>query len=106
MVADHTKAGNELKSLAAGEGISLPDSIKPEHRQMVDNMMKKRGKEFDKDYMDMMVHDHQKVIDAFREESTNGKDSLVMAFAVKTLPTLQKHLDAAKAAQQTINSNP
>jgi putative membrane protein len=73
IVADHKQTGNELKSLAAGEGISLPDSIKPEHRQMFNNMTKKSGKEFDKDYINVMVNDHQKVIDAFKEESSNGK---------------------------------
>jgi putative membrane protein len=106
MVADHTDAANELKSLATSEGITLPDSIKPEHRRMVEDMKKMKAKDFDKHYIDMMVSDHQKVIDGFKDESTSGKDSLVMAFASKTLPTLQKHLDAAKAAQQNLNNNP
>jgi hypothetical protein len=42
------------------------------------------------------------VINAFKKESTSGKDPDISSFAARTLPMLQKHLDAAKAAQKVI----
>jgi putative membrane protein len=44
-----------------------------------------------------MVNDHEKDIKEFEKAGNNLKDADVKNFAMKTLPTLQKHLDSAKA---------
>ncbi len=53
--------------------------------------------QFDKNYIDMMVSDHNDDIDLFEKAVKNSKDSAFKNFAAKTLPTLYKHLGAAKA---------
>ena len=91
MVTDHSKANSELMALAKEEGVSLPAAKSP-------------GKwKSDKDYMDMMVKDHQADLAEFQKEAQSGTDPDVKAFAAKTLPTLQKHLDAIKAIQAKMN---
>jgi len=57
---------------------------------------KKDGAAFDTAFKNKMVADHQKVIKLFTQESTGGKDPDLKAFATKTLPTLQHHLEMAK----------
>jgi putative membrane protein len=101
MVKDHTKAGDELKSLAAEKNITLPSAVSDETRKHIDDLSKKSGKDFDKDYMDMMVSGHKDVIDEFESMAKNSKDSSFKNFAVKTLPTLYKHLGAAKAIEKS-----
>ena len=101
MVKDHTKAGDELKSLATEKNITLPSSISDDMKKHVDDLSKKSGKDFDKDYIDMMVSDHKDVIDSFEDMAKNSKDSAFKNFAVKTLPTLYKHLGAAKAIEKS-----
>lgn len=96
MVTDHTKANDELKSLAAQKNITLPATTSADHQRMHDDLAKKSGKDFDKAYMDMMVDDHQKNVDLFQNEANNGADADLKAWAAKTLPTLQSHLDKAK----------
>lgn len=96
MVTDHTKANDELKALASKKNITLPATVSAEHQQMHDDLAKKTGKDFDKAYMDMMVDDHQKTIDLFQNEANNGTDADMKAWAAKTLPILQQHLDKAK----------
>jgi putative membrane protein len=54
---------------------------------------------FDKDYMAAMVKDHEKDVAEFEAEAKDGSDPDVKAWASKTLPTLKKHLELAKAAQ-------
>ena len=44
-----------------------------------------------------MVKDHNDDIDLFEKAAKNSPDSAFKTFAVKTLPTLYKHLGAAKA---------
>lgn len=104
MVKDHTKAGNELDSLAKSKNLTLPSSLGAGDQKMVDDITKKTGAAFDKAYTDMMVNDHEKVIDAFRKEANDGKDADLKSFASNTLPLLEKHLAAAQAAQKTVKS--
>ncbi len=42
----------------------------------------------------MMVDDHKKDVDAFKEASDKLNDNDIKSFATNTLPTLQKHLNA------------
>jgi putative membrane protein len=54
---------------------------------------------FDKDYINMMVKDHEKDLAAFQAEAKDGSDPDVKAFASKTSSVIRKHLDMVKAAQ-------
>jgi len=92
MAMDHSKAGDELKSLAASKQIALPSSIDAKHQATHDKFAKLSGTEFDRAYVRDMVADHKKDVAAFTHESTSGKDSDVKAWAAKTLPTLREHL--------------
>ena len=83
MVKDHTKAADELKSLAAQKNITLPSAVSDETRKHIDDLSKKTGKDFDKDYMDMMVSDHKNVIDNFEDMAKNSKDSGFKNFAIR-----------------------
>jgi putative membrane protein len=91
MVADHTKANNELMAIAKKKGVDLSKE-KPMSHSMGDA-------NFDKDYINMMVKDHQKDLAAFQGEGKNGTDADVKAFASKTSAVIQKHLELVKAAQ-------
>src|SRR4051812_29564749 len=102
MVRDHTKANDELKSLAGMKNITLPPAPGEDHMDHIKNLSKKSGKEFDRDYMKMMVDDHQEDIDKFDNCSKDAKDPDLKAFASKTLPILRTHLDSAKAIRDAL----
>jgi putative membrane protein len=100
MVDDHTKANNELKSLAAQKGITLPAMIMEKHQKMVNDLTAKTGKDFDKEYMNRMVDDHKEDIDAFEKAAEKGNDADLKAFAAKTIPTLKQHLEMAEKTEK------
>ena len=102
MVQDHSKANDELKSLAGKKNVTLPADVSEDHKKHKDDLSKKSGKDFDKSYMDMMVDGHQKTIDAFEKTSSNTKDADVKAWVDKILPTLRVHLDSAKAIKSAL----
>ena len=104
MVKDHTAAADKLKAIAASKNITLPAAISPEMQKNIDDLQKETGKKFDKDYMSMMVSDHKKVISAFQDESKNGSDADIRAFADSTLHTLQKHLDKAEKCEKMMKT--
>lgn len=103
MVTDHTKANTELKAIAAKKNVTVPASPAEKHQSHIDELKAKKGAEFDKAYVDMMVDDHQEDINKFEDEAKNGKDPDVKAFASKTLPVLNKHLTSIKAIQSGMN---
>lgn len=92
MVADHSKANDELMALAKSKNITLPDSVSNDKKQAMMDLSQKSGADFDKAYVDMMVDGHQKTIALFEDESKNGKDADIKAFVDKTLPTIRMHL--------------
>jgi putative membrane protein len=106
MIADHTLAGNELKSLAASKQITLPAALDPPHQAAHDKYAKLSGGEFDRTYIQDMVADHQKAVADFTAEANNGKDSEVKAWASKTLPGLQAHLKMAQDLQRELGASP
>jgi putative membrane protein len=95
LVADHTKANQELKQLASKKGVTLPDAMSEQHKTMIQHLSSLKGREFDSAFKQHAVEDHQKDIEKFKTASEKAKDPELKAFASKTLPVLQQHLDLA-----------
>jgi putative membrane protein len=91
MIADHTKANNELMGIAKTKGVDLSKENP--------KMKKLNDANFDKEYVDAMVKDHEEDLTAFQAEAKNGSDADVKAFASKTSEMIKKHLAMVKAAQ-------
>ncbi|MEP6947085.1 MAG: DUF4142 domain-containing protein [Acidobacteriota bacterium] len=96
MVTDHTAANNELKVVAGKKNMPVPADIGAKHKSSMDSLSKLSGADFDKQYVDMMVDDHEEDVAAFEKQADSSSDPDVKAFAAKTLPTLKKHLAAIK----------
>jgi putative membrane protein len=99
MVTDHTKANDELKALATKKGWKLPTEVDSSHKSTADDLKSRTGADFDKEYVEEMVDDHETDVKAFEDKAKNATDPDLKAFAEKTLPVLRKHLDAIKAIQ-------
>lgn len=97
MVDDHSKANSDLMSLASSKGITLPTTLDEKHQKELTKISAMSGAEFDRAYSKMMLSDHVKDVSEFEKQSTKGTDADLKAFASKTLPTLQEHLQLAKA---------
>ncbi len=97
MVKDHGEVNENLRSLASSIQLVLPDSINKSAKKEIDMLAKKKGVDFDQSYMKMMVEDHNKDLEEFRQAADKLSDSSFKTFAQITLPVLSKHLDSAKA---------
>ncbi len=103
MIADHTKAGDELKGVAAKKNISLPSTLGEDHQKKYDDLAKKKGADFDKAYTEMMVDGHKDTIDSFEKEADKGNDPDLKSWAANTLPGLKHHLEMAQAAKDAVH---
>ena len=98
MVADHTKANNQLMALAQQKGAMVPADVDAKHAAMHAGLEKLSGSAFDKAYLKEQVMGHEMTIALFKTEASAGSDPDLKNFATTTLPTLEQHLAMIKAA--------
>lgn len=104
IVADHSKANDELKSLASKKGVELPADVEMGHKMARQKLEKLSGAEFDKEFVQQMIKDHKKTIDLFEDASKDAKDADIKAFADKTLPTLRGHLQHVEGLKKDVGA--
>ncbi|MCK9688255.1 DUF4142 domain-containing protein [Scleromatobacter humisilvae] len=107
MVDDHGKAGTELKGLADQKGVKVSDTPSMTKKTEIKLLSERKGSSFDQHYADSIgVKAHQDTIKLFQKEVDKGSDADVKAWASKTLPTLQHHLEAAQALKAKTDAEP
>jgi putative membrane protein len=97
MVTDHTKANQELTTLAQAKQLPVATALDPKHQAMAEQLATLHGAEFDRAYLAGQVADHEQTVTLFTTQATEGHDAELKAFATKTLPTLQEHLRLVRA---------
>lgn len=102
MADDHGKANRELAELAASKQVQRPDKPSRKTQREKDRLAKRSGAAFDREYVKMMVGDHEKDVAAFRRGSQAAKDPELAAWASKTLPTLEDHLQMIRQVQRQL----
>jgi putative membrane protein len=103
MIDDHSKANEELKTLAAQKNITLPATLSEKNQKKYDELSGKSGGEFDKAYAKFMVEDHKEDIDEFKKEAEKGNDPDLKAWASGKVSVLEHHLGMAEAAQDEVD---
>ena len=96
MVDDHSKANDDLKQLATKKGVHVPQQLSAKDKATKARLSKLSGEQFDKAYMADMVKDHEADAKEFENQANKGTDADIKAFAAKTLPMVQRHLEMAR----------
>lgn len=96
IIDDHTKANDQLTSIAQRKQVTLPSAPMPMQKQEADHLKTLSGASFDRAYAQAMVKDHRKAIKMFGMESQNGTDADLKQFASATLPALKEHMQMAE----------
>jgi putative membrane protein len=102
MVAEHTRAGDELKEAAKEENIGLPTDLSSKDQGTYERLSKLSGADFDQAYAQDMVKDHQQDLRDFQREANHGNNDVIRGFASETVPMIQQHLDQAKEMLKTV----
>ena len=102
MVDDHTKALNDVTTLAQNKGVTLPTTPDAKHKAMAAKLSKLTGAKFDKMYMQQAgVQDHKHVHAMLKKDQARAKDADVKALAAKMMPTVEEHLTTATSKPAT-----
>ena len=102
MVDAHSKTSEELKGIVASESIKvdLPVKLDAKHQKLIDELNATSDVDFDKTYAKQQVDGHQDAVSLFDAYAKKGDNAALKAFAQKTLPVIQQHLDEAKKLPQ------
>jgi len=104
MVADHTRANEELKQLATSKGVEMPNDVTRKHHRIMDKLQHHTAAQFEREYLRNQVSDHKDVVRAFEKEAKGGGDADLRNWAAGKLPTLREHLQMAQDTQKGLKA--
>jgi putative membrane protein len=96
LVTHHTDDYKQLTAIAGKANLTVPKGLDAAHDKMIAPLAKLKGSAFDSRYAHEMITGHQKAIVQYKQEAQNGQNADLKAYANQTLPTLEKHLQAAQ----------
>ena len=91
MVNEHNLAQTDLQNVASSVGRTLRDTVDPEHQALMARLNTLTGRSFDTAYMNSQVRDHQKTLNIFQMEITDGNHRSVRDYANRYMPHIQMH---------------
>jgi len=98
MINDHTRANKELMQLAAQKKVTLPKTVNQQQQAVMKKLSQLSGRNFDQAYMNEAgIRAHTEQAALYQRQAKQGQDPDVRAFATRTLPIVQKHLQMAQA---------
>jgi putative membrane protein len=104
MVADHSKANQQLAQLAQAANLPQPRDLDEEHKAMRSRLQQLSGGDFDLAYIRGQIDDHQKAAQLFEWEIGSGQDPQLKSFASQILPIVLRHLDMARAVEYQLTA--
>jgi len=101
LVTDHTNDYSQLYKVAQQANLTVPNAIDEENNKaMIGPFQKLKGAAFDHRYIEEMITGHTKAIAVYKKEAADAQNPALKSYAEQTLPTLQKHLDGARALEK------
>jgi putative membrane protein len=109
MVSDHRTLQTETKSLfakvsatadtASGEAHDLMNNARDQIKELTD---KAAGNDWDKNYIDKLIDDHQKVLDKLQDAAKNTTNADLRAGLEKATGKVQEHLTKAQDIKNNV----
>jgi putative membrane protein len=91
MVHDHSEAGNKLKRIVSADGGTVPNELDRQHQQELQQLTSQQGADFDRNYMQTMVRDHDTDAQEFGRAVQGLDDPKLKTFAQQTLKVIDQH---------------
>lgn len=92
MIKDHEAAHGELRDIAQRKNLEVPKDLDGENSGRIAELSRVDDQQFERRYREMQVVAHEDAVTLFERGSRELRDPELRAFAVETLPVLEKHL--------------
>jgi putative membrane protein len=104
MVADYSKANDELKAAAQQAAFQSPVLLS-EDQQIFDRVHRMGRSSFDKAYMAEAVRHHSEVVRLFQREAEGGRVQSLKQLASRMLPDVQQRLNLATETAGSVGAD-
>ncbi|MDQ8029135.1 MAG: DUF4142 domain-containing protein [Brevundimonas sp.] len=91
MVADHGKAGDELKPIATAANLAVPTALDQRHQGLIDNLRGATLQDFDRVYLQQQEAAHNETVALLESYGRMGDHQPLKDWAAKTLPVVRHH---------------
>jgi len=105
LINDHTKAEEQLSTMATSLGISLVRQPNAKQAATYDKLKSLSGKQLDTAFVKDQLQDHKNDIKKFDDVLANSQDSTVKHYAAMQLPHLQDHIRLGEDLAGSMNMN-
>jgi putative membrane protein len=106
LIADHTRASETLRPLAAQGGVMLSQALDPQHQAAEQELSRLSGQAFDVAYLEHMIGDHARAIAMFERMAATAGDPALRAWAEQQLPVLRQHQAATQSLHAQVAGTP
>lgn len=103
MIEDHKKANQELAALAQKKNLKIAKDAELMNQAKALVLKQRDGESFDEAYANNQVAAHKQTL-SLLQKAANSDDAEIKAFAQKTLPKLQHHLQKAVNLQAAVGA--
>jgi putative membrane protein len=93
---EHSSANRKALDVARKMKLKPPTEPNTKQKDAYAHLAKLSGAEFDREFVEHMIDDHKKDIDAYEKEAKSS-NAAVAKYASESLPTLRKHLELAQS---------
>lgn len=100
LMHDQNKLMEEIKALAQAKNLTLPAEITEEKNEELNRMKSISGQTFERRFRRMIIKDHKRDIQFFKQTAESSSDPEIRDFAKRYLPLMEKHLELARGLNQ------
>lgn len=104
MIDDHTKLGEQMKSVAQQIGASVPTKISKKDRTTIAKLGTLSGSAYDQAYIKDMLKNHKQDLSDFQTEASSGQDQTVKDAASQGSQLIAQHLQMIQQIAQDQNA--
>lgn len=102
MIHDHGQTTDEVKAIVKKDNLTPPPaSMDDQHAKLIDDLTSAKADEFDALYIDQQQTAHKDAIDLMKGYAAGGDNPDLKAFAQKTLPVIEGHLQMAQGLDKS-----
>jgi len=104
LVKDHQASYDKIAELLKSRKIGVVAGTEAETKAEIKRLGELKGSDFDKEYLTWVIKEHKTNLPIFENQSKQGKDADITAYAKDNLDTSRKHLQKAEELAKTIIS--
>jgi putative membrane protein len=105
MMDEHSRIGRLIEELAGKKQIQLPTDLTAKQKAELEKLSQFSGEEFDRRFAGFNVREHEHEIRHYEEQTQQGTDPEIKAYAERVVKMLSRELEKARKLEQALQAS-